>query len=165
MVIRTIVQKDAELFLKLSKKLDSETNFLLFEADERTTTVEEQAASIQKTLAQSNSTILVVEDNDELVGYIWARGGHAKRTRHMVHIVIGILQSHTGKGLGTKLFQELEKWAKVQNIHRLELTLMATNKVAFKLYEKMGFGLEGTKRDVYVIDNEFVDEYMMAKFI
>ncbi|WP_088036169.1 GNAT family N-acetyltransferase [Evansella clarkii] len=165
MIIRTIREEDAQNFLEMSKILDSETQFLLFEPGERETTLKDQRESIKKTLEQENSTILVAETKGSLAGYIAGRGGNARRNRHMVHIVIAILQKHTGKGLGKKLFEALEEWAQEKGIHRLELTLMATNTNAFRLYEKMGFSVEGKKSHVYVIEGEYVDEYMMSKLI
>ncbi|WP_425453646.1 N-acetyltransferase family protein [Oceanobacillus chungangensis] len=96
-----------------------------------------------------------------LVGY----GGDAKRNKHSAYIVIGILQDYRGKGIGTKLFEELEHWASNHNIHRLELSVVTRNEPGLSLYKKMGFEIEGTKRHSLFIDGEFVDEYEMVKLL
>src|SRR5690242_6925133 len=111
MLIRTIRPDDAEQFLNLRKKLDQETQFMLFEPGERTTTVEEQRDHIERLLLQGNSTTFVIEHNGQLVGYLKATGGQLRRNRHSIHIVIGILQDFTGRGLGGQLFTALEEWA------------------------------------------------------
>lgn len=165
MLIREIKVEDAEAFLKLCKQADSESEFLLFEEGERETTVKEQRKSIESIISADNSTIFVVEDDDKLVGYLLARGGAARKNYHSVYIVIAILKSHGGQGLGTQLFTRLEDWARARDIHRLELGVMKANVHAKRLYKKMGFEIEGTKRSVFYLNGEYVDEYMMAKIL
>jgi RimJ/RimL family protein N-acetyltransferase len=72
-----------------------------------------------------------------------AYGGRCKRNRHSVYLITGILQAFTSQGIGTRLFVELEKWARENNIHRLELTVLVHNEAALALYRKMGFEIEG----------------------
>jgi RimJ/RimL family protein N-acetyltransferase len=82
-----------------------------------------------------------------------------------VHIVIGILQSYSGQGIGKRMFQALEEWAVKQGLHRLELTVMAHNQRGIALYQRMGFQVEGVKRDDLFVDGGYVDQYMMAKLL
>lgn len=165
MHIREVTEQDAERFLKLCKQADAESPFLLFEENERPTTAEEQRKSIQSFVASENSAIFVVEDGGELIGYLLARGGAAKKNRHSVYIVIALLRGHTGKGIGTALFTHLEEWARKREIVRLELGVMEPNRHAVALYEKIGFQVEGKKRRVFYMNDAYVDEYMMAKFL
>ncbi|HLR14214.1 MAG TPA: GNAT family N-acetyltransferase [Bacillota bacterium] len=165
MRIREIQLEDAQRFLELCMRADGESEFLLYEKNERPTTEEEQRQSIQSFKDSINSTIFVVEDDYQLVGYLLARGGSAKKNRHSVYIVIAILQSHIGKGLGTLLFKKLEEWAREKGIHRLELGVMEPNVHAISLYKKMGFEIEGKKRNVFRMNDAYIDEYMMAKLL
>src|SRR5690242_1275117 len=136
MIIRTIRKSDAEQFLSLCKQLDSETQFMLLEPDERKTMLEEQQAQIDILLSQVNQTIFVAEQDNRLIGYLAATGGIFRRNRHSVYLVIGILQAFTGQGIGTHLFQRLEEWAQQHHIHRLELTVMSHNTTGIALYKK-----------------------------
>lgn len=165
MVIRKITIDDAEAFLNLCRQLDKETQFMLLEPEERTTTIDEQIAIIENILSRNNKIIFVAEDNNQLIGYISADGGDYKRNRHSVYIVIGIIQAYTGQGIGTKLLEELENWAYRNKIRRLELTVMVHNKAAIALYKKIGFEVEGTKKHSLFIDGSYVDEYYMAKLL
>lgn len=92
-------------------------------------------------------------------------GGEFRRNKHSVYVVIGILAAFTGRGIGTLLFQAMEGWARAKHIHRLELTVMVHNHAALALYQKMGFKIEGTKRDSLLVDGAYVDEYYMAKLL
>ena len=70
----------------------------------------------------------------------------------MAAIVIGILQEYSGRGIGTTLFKEVEKWARLHDVWRLELTVMAHNTRAQALYRKIGFEQEGVKKASLIID-------------
>jgi RimJ/RimL family protein N-acetyltransferase len=165
MNIRQITESDAESFLYLCKTIDAESDFMLFEHGERQTTVEQQRARIANMLKTGRSTIFVAEMNHRLVGYLAAIGGENRRNRHRAYIVIGILEQFTGKGIGTQLFKALEEWATKNDIHRLELTVMAHNERAIALYKKMGFEIEGIKKHSLLVKGKYVDEYYMAKLI
>jgi RimJ/RimL family protein N-acetyltransferase len=165
MIIRTICEDDAEQFLNLCKQLDLETQFMLLEPGERKTTLEEQRTQIDILLRQENQTIFVAEQENRLVGYLAASGGTFKRNRHSAYLVIGILQTFTGQGVGTQLFQRLEEWTQQKDIHRLELTVMTHNTTGIALYKKQGLTIEGTKRHSLLINGQYVDEFYMAKLL
>lgn len=162
-IIRTIIPDDAEALLRLQHQLDGETKFMLLEPGERTTTLEKARENIQRVLDQPNGTILVAEHDGKLVGYLYANGGGARRNSHTVYIVIGIVQAYTRQGIGTRLFEELEVWARQRGMHRLELGVMTPNAAGIALYTKMGFIIEGTRKDAYLVDGQWVDEFMMGK--
>ncbi|WP_409302768.1 GNAT family N-acetyltransferase [Peribacillus sp. SCS-155] len=165
MLIRKITISDAESFLSLCKTLDQESAFMMLEPNERTATPDSQRQDIETLLLNGRFVILVCEHEDKLIGYITALREPFNRLRHSAYIVIGILQEFTGKGIGTALFKELEEWARLQKIHRLELTVMTHNAPAIHLYKKIGFEIEGTKKHSLIVDGQYVDEYYMAKFM
>ncbi len=101
----------------------------------------------------------------KLIGYLTACGGRYKRNRQTAYIITGILRGFTSQGIGTKLFEEMEQWAKRKDIHRLELNVMVHNEAALALYRKMGFEIEGKKKHSLLINNTYVDEYWMAKLL
>jgi hypothetical protein len=70
MEIRKIQIEDAKNLLNLLKKLDAETTFLLYEKDERNSTIEQQRKNIQEHLEKESLTF-VLEDNKKLVGYFF----------------------------------------------------------------------------------------------
>jgi RimJ/RimL family protein N-acetyltransferase len=163
--IRKIRETDAESFLNLCRKLDEETQFMMLESGERQTSIEEQTHQIREILQKENQMIFVAEADNRLVGYLAAYGGDFKRNRHSAHLVIGILQDFAGQRIGKKLFLELEHWAKQNNLHRLELTVMRHNERAINLYQKMGFEIEGVKKHSLLVNGKYVDEYYMAKLL
>jgi RimJ/RimL family protein N-acetyltransferase len=163
--IRKIRVSDAENFILLTQQVESSSKFMLREDGERTANLEEKKQRIKSLEKSQNSTILVVENNEELIGYLVAIGGSARRNKDSVYIVIGILKEYRGLGIGSKLFKEIQRWASEQNIHRLELSVVTQNEAGLSLYKKLGFEIEGTKRDSLFIDGDFVDEYYMSKLL
>lgn len=102
MQIRTVRVEEAMAFLELQKRLDQESSFMLLEPGERTDHTDQAAEWIKSVLERDNCTILVAVEGEELVGLMQLIGGTVRRNRHRAHIVVGIRQTHTGKGLGTR---------------------------------------------------------------
>ena len=164
--IREIRLEDAEKLLKLSQQVDNETKFLMLELNERESTAAETETRIQAILDKENTTLLVAENSDgELVGFLVADGGEFLRIKHRLYMGIAILQAYTGQGIGTKLFEAMEAWAREHGIHRIELTVMAHNKIAIGLYKKMGYQIEGRRVHSMLIDGQYVDEFYIGKVL
>ena len=136
-MIREIKVEDAKIILQLSKQLDEETKFMLYEPGERTATAEQQEQMIHRFVENEYATIFVAIEDERIVGFVLVNGNNIQRKRHVAPIVIGILQEYSGRGIGTRLFKEVEKWARLHDIWRLELTVMAHNTRAQALYKKL----------------------------
>lgn len=165
MIIRKIKESDAERYLDLCRKLDEETDFLLFEPGERESNVEEQRRKIKKLIESDSQIIFVAEKDNELVGFVLAIGGDLKRIRHSAYVVAGILQAHTHQGIGTELFNQLFSWANRQKVCRLELRARTDNSAMLGLCKKLGFEIEGIKKRSVFVKGGFEDSYYMAKLM
>lgn len=164
MIIRKIEVEDSERFLNMLRQLDNETKNMMYEPGERKTSIEEMK-SVIKNINASNSLMLVAEKEEDIIGFLSAERGFANRIKHSAYIVIGILKDYRGKKIGTKLFKELIDWALVNDVTRLELTVMTHNEGAIKLYKEMGFKIEGLKEKSLIVDGKYIDEYYMAKVL
>lgn len=165
MIIREINTADSEALANLTKQVEASSEYMLWEPAERNMDPNKQRKMIEKMVKSKNSTIFVAEEKNTLIGFIMSVGGPANRNKHSAYIVIGILKEYRGQGVGTKLFQYLEQWALHHDIHRLELTVVTRNEIGISLYQKMGFEIEGRKRDSLLINSEYVDEYYMSKLL
>jgi len=162
MIIRKIEIKDAANLLDMLLTLDNETKNMMYEPSERSNDID----CINKMICQSkneNSLILIADIGSKIVGFLSAEEGKFNRIRHSAYVVVGILESFQGQGIGSKLFEALDEWAEQNKITRLELTVMCNNTAAIHLYQKKGFEIEGTKRKSMIVDGKYVDEYYMAK--
>jgi L-phenylalanine/L-methionine N-acetyltransferase len=106
----------------------------------------------------------IFEDNGTPVGmFKLIRLKH--RCSHTAYIGgLAIHPDFAGKGFGVKMMQEIIDLGKENNLLRLELSVGSENKVAQKLYEKVGFEKEGVLRKYthLVGEGRFLDEVMMS---
>ncbi|MDY0407846.1 GNAT family N-acetyltransferase [Virgibacillus soli] len=165
MEVRKVRTSDVDKLAQLMNRVDESSQYMLWEPGERNVQAEDLLKMIQSMQSSGNATVFVAEKNKELAGYLFAKGGSARRNKHVVYIVIGILKEYRGQGIGSKLFSTLEQWAFKNGFTRLELTVVKKNEPAIALYKKAGFEIEGTKRKSLQIDGEFIDEYYMSKIM
>lgn len=137
----------------------------LYQAYEAIQTVEEQATQLAWIHNSGNSEILAAFSDGEWIGYAMALGGELRIDRHTALVVVEVVQSMQRKGVATALLQSLELWARQSGIHRLELSVLASNEAAINLYFKLGYEREGVRREARFIGNRLVDEWMMAKLL
>lgn len=159
--IRRAKIEDSKKFLDMLLKLDNETEYMLYEAGERPRDESRVKELIRNSMEED--LVLVVKDNKDIVGFISAQRGRLNRIRHSAYIVVGLRKAYRGKRIGTELFKKVDLWAKEEGITRLELTVMANNYIGKNLYKKMGFEVEGVKKKSIYVNEEYVDEYCMAK--
>lgn len=162
MNIRRCELNDADNMLKMLLALDKETDYMMFEADERPKDINRVKDMINQSINGDDLLLIAVED-ENIIGFLSAQRGIPRKIKHTAYIVIGIRKNFRGNGIGKKLFLELDLWAKENNVSRLELTVMCTNSIAKQLYEKDGFVVEGIKQNSIFMKGNYIDEYYMAK--
>lgn len=105
---------------------------------------------------------IVTESDDKVLGLVTLASIDQLNQSAELHIMIGEKDSR-GKGMGTFAVTEMLKHAfNNLNLHRVELSVLSTNKVAQKLYEKCGLVREGTKRKAVYKNGQFVDMHIYA---
>lgn len=160
--IRTARPYDAAALLDLKRQLDEETAFMMYEPGERDSSVQDLARDIAGVTRSPNSVILLAELGDQLAGYLELTGGSFRRSRATAYLVIGVRAHAAGRGIGAGLLQRAKEWAGAHGLHRLELTVMAHNSRAIRLYERMGFSVEGRRSECLLVAGRFIDELTMA---
>ena len=165
MKIRGVDQSEADTLLELHLALDRETAFMLVEPGERSSDIEAERERIRNLRSRPNQTVLVADVGDRLAGYVAVLGGQYRRNRHAAHLVIGVLEAFSGQGIGGALLDAAIRWAPSAGLHRLELTVMAHNDRAIRLYERKGFLREGIRRRSLRVRDAWVDEVFMARLL
>jgi RimJ/RimL family protein N-acetyltransferase len=76
---------------------------------------------------------------------------------------IWIGKPYWDQGLGTDATRTLCRFGfRHMNLQRIELNVFATNPRALRVYEKVGFRLEGTRRRSQFVGGRYVDSYVMG---
>lgn len=109
---------------------------------------------------------LVAERNNRIVGYASISELTHSRRKGVGDIVIYLHQDFHNTGLGTAMLTRLIELAKKKGMHRLGLHVIADNKIAVHLYEKLGFKVEGVMKESYLgADGKYHDEMVMGKIL
>ena len=164
MRIRQAIRNDSEQIIAVMTNAEA-SNFMLFGPGERKLQPEQFAQYIDKVHDSHHSALFVAEIDEKVVAYLIVQGNEPTRIAHRAYLVIGIHSDYRGRKIGTALFSHVENWAKENSIHRLELTVMENNEAGIALYKKMGFDIEGTKRDSLYVDEQYINEYYMSKLL
>ena len=167
MIIREVSIGDVQSMLAFTQQLATDTRFMLLEPGEQPLSLKQQKVIIQNFVTHASGIMLVVfnEITEEIVGFCVGSTNAAKKKKHCIYCVMGLLKQYRGSGYGKRLLSSLEGWAKQNNYRRLELTVMETNYRAIKLYNSFGFTAEGIKRESIKEGNRYIDEISMSKLI
>ena len=103
------------------------------------------------------STILVLEDELEIIGYIgmWILGDQTQIT------TLGIKKAYQGNGYAKKLMDKCEEITKMMGYANINLEVRISNQRAIRLYEKCGFKIVAIRKNYYQDNHE--DAYLMIK--
>lgn len=81
---------------------------------------------------------------------------------HSGQLGMGVQKRFRRMGIGTKLIEQALRKAKAKGLERVELKVFASNTAAIKLYEKLGFVVEGVKKKARKLDGAYDDLVEMA---
>ena len=84
---------------------------------------------------------------------------------HCGELGMGVRNGFRRMGIGTKLVEQTVQKAKEQGIERVELEVFRSNLPAIRLYEKMGFVVEGEKQKARKLDGVYDNLVVMAMLI
>lgn len=163
--IREAVGDDAESYNRFFRKIvDEPYNNITRHPGEYIGTDEETRQRLIEAQTNDNQIIFVaVDDNNQVIGEISARGRARQSMVHCVGIGISVAATYRGQGIGTALMQQVLAWAEHNPVVlRLELEVFSDNLRAINIYLKLGFVIEGLRRNAYRKHYEFKHAYMMA---
>lgn len=110
-----------------------------------------------------NVTALVAVDGGRFAGYAGLRKHTHPRRIGTSGYNIYLHQDYHNVGLGTAMTWRIIELAREEGLHRIGLSVVADNEIAIRVYEKVGFVVEGRLRDAYFGDDgRYHDEVHMG---
>lgn len=110
---------------------------------------------------------LVADLNGSLVGYLrlvqpvlLPSGDHVRQIQGFA-----VDETARGRGIGRALLEESLEETRRQGASRITLRVLSINTPARRLYEQVGFEVEGTLRGEFLIDHTYVDDIIMARSV
>ena len=115
------------------------------------------------TVDLTNNITLLARVDEQVIGHLRLFTIPFARRKGIGELLIYIHQDFQNLGLGTLMMKKAIELAKEKGFHRIGLTVVADNKCAIKVYEKVGFKKEGIARETfYGDDHRYHDEVEMG---
>lgn len=110
---------------------------------------------------------LVAEFAGQIVGRLSMRGERRERLAHRGEFSILVAREHRGTGIGTAMIRVMLAWvAEHPRLAKVSLNVASTNTRARRLYESLGFVVEGIRnRGIHLSDGRYVDDLLMSIWI
>ncbi len=124
--------------------------------------LERTADFVRSLLAQGGVQFLALSEDDQVVGWADVARAQLDCLQHVGRFGMGLLLPYRDQGLGRPLAQAAISRAFELGIERIELDVFASNQRAIRLYERLGFEHEGTKRRGRKLDGRYEDNLLMA---
>jgi len=128
----------------------------------------ESSENFIKSLTENDHLLVAeVEENGirKVVGMVGMHVNRNPRLRHSANIGIIVHTDYQGKGIGTALLKKAidlaDNWLMLV---RLELTVFVDNDRAVRLYQSLGFQIEGIKEYAAIRNGKYADNYIMARY-
>jgi len=163
--IRPAVPDDAPSYNAFLRRLAEEpNNGVTFHSGEFTATEDETRERIQKVIESNNMMIYVAINDDNLVVGECSGFSSSRRARmHNVGLGLSVDKDWRRLGIGRGLMDAMIAWATDNpQVHRLELEVFHDNYHAINMYLRLGFVLEGRRRNAFRKHGKFKDAYMMS---
>jgi ribosomal protein S18 acetylase RimI-like enzyme len=108
--------------------------------------------------------VLVAEVDGALAGYV--RLGRVFPIAASDHVLmvsgLAVGPEFQRRGVGRALVEAAACEARARGVRRLTLRVLAHNEAAVRLYESVGFVVEGVLRGEFFLDGRYVDDVLMA---
>jgi ribosomal protein S18 acetylase RimI-like enzyme len=103
-----------------------------------------------------------VDPRDEVVGWVHLYAPELEKLAHTAELTVGVLEDYRGHGIGSHLLERGLEWAASNGYEKVYQSVPSTNDAAIDFLTEHGWETEAVREDHYKIDDEYVDEVMMA---
>ena len=102
---------------------------------------------------------MVLEDKEKFVGF--AIMAISSEESHLLNI--GVNKDFRGSGFGEQILKKMIIAAEVMGSKKIILEVRVSNKIAYRLYEKLGFHEIGERKKYYRLPEGRENAYVMSK--
>lgn len=165
--IRHCIPADIESFLKFQPRIAEESNHTL-QIVGRQPNRESLQHAWESAIVDPVSLRVAAFLGDQMIAqlglYSESESPHPW-TRHTASFGMMIVKEFWGEGLGRRLLEIMEAHARTSGILRIQALVRVQNVRGVRLYTRMGYEIEGTRRQGALINGEPQDEYYVAKLL
>ncbi|MFC6963842.1 GNAT family N-acetyltransferase [Halocatena marina] len=100
--------------------------------------------------------------NGDVVGWVHLTSPEIEKLGHTAELTVGVIEAYRGHGIGSHLLQRGLEWANENGYEKVYNSVPSTNEDAIAFLDRHGWETEAVREKHYKIDNEYLDEVMMA---
>ena len=126
MDFRQIKREDVRAFYDCMKAIDQETEYMLYEPDERVwnqdlleVKMQREQDFLEVKMQREQDFLVGAFEEKDIVGFLSAERGTARRIQHSAYIVVGIQKAYCHRGIGSQFFAMLDDWARTNHIYKV----------------------------------------------
>lgn len=101
----------------------------------------------------------------DVVGWVHLNAPELEKLEHTAQLTVGVIDEYRGHGIGTKLLDHGVDWALDNGFEKLYNSVPSSNEAAIEFLESRGWETEAVRKKHYKIDDEYLDEVMLAKLL
>jgi L-amino acid N-acyltransferase YncA len=157
--IRPARQEDFEGLIDTIRDVTAEDTYVVAETIADRLLYED---TIQRHNRIESRVFFVATTNGQVIGWTHLDLPQTEKLQRTAQLTVGVREKYREQGVGSQLLGRGLDWAKANGYQKVYNSVPMTNDEALSFLESHGWNTEGIRRDHYTIDDEFVDEVMMA---
>ena len=158
-VVRPARQADFDSLIDTIRDVTSEETYVVAESIAEQLLYED--AVNRHNTAESRVFFVATVDGD-VVGWSHLDLPQLDKLQSNAQLTVGVRGEYQGNGIGTRLTERALDWAEANGYRKVYNSVPTTNDRALAFLEERGWETEGVRKDHYTIDDEHVDEVMLA---
>lgn len=162
-LLKSPTENDARDILEHLKQTSAETDYMARYEDEITMTIEQESIYLSKLLTNPKECMISAVIDGQLAANAGFRCvAPYDKYRHRAAFGISVKKLYWGMGVGFIVLDAMIEAAKAAGYEQLELDVVADNKRAVALYEKVGFKIYATRNKCFKYrDGSYGAEHLM----
>jgi len=150
-------------FAGLRNALDNESRHLIARSGERK---ERGLYILARMLISGRRTkVFLAWDSNIVIGHVTLVFPRFAKMKGNAYLTIALREAYVNKGLGSRLMDTAEEYAKKHGVRRMEIEVFGKNTNALRFYETRNYVVEGRKKDALNDVDGYDDIVLMAKFL
>lgn len=144
--LRTPTPDDADALVEFVERATATTDQILTLPDE-VVTREQESGILRDWLEHPRNLLIVATHEGRIIADLGMRTPSKRRAMHVAEFGLMCLAEWRARGVGRAVITELIRFGERHpDIHKLALSVFATNEPALGLYRSMGFEVEGVRK-------------------
>lgn len=157
--IRPARQEDFEGLVDTIRDVTAEDTYVVAESIADRLLYED---TVQRHNTVESRVFFVAAHDGDVIGWIHLDLPQSDKLQSTAQLTVGVRGEYRQQGVGSQLLGRGLDWAEANGYQKVYNSVPMTNDEALSFLESHGWETEGIRRDHYTIEDDLVDEVMMA---